>query len=168
MANNLLFTTRELLGNEKWGVPICSQAHKKETPHDRVCSQAHKKETPHNGVCSQAHKQETPHDTIFFCGESLFVRKLTNRRLPTTQQHLSPRYKNYWEMKSGESLFVRRLTKRRLPTTRIIYFSRNKNYWEMKSGESLFVRWLTKRRLPTTRGQSAEDFRLRKKNYYCG
>ena len=29
----------------------------------------------------------------------------------------SPRYKNYWEMKSGESLFVRGLTKRRLPTT---------------------------------------------------
>jgi len=57
VANNLILT----IGSE-WGVPICSQAHKKETPHDTVCSQAHKKETPHDTVYSQAHKKETPHD----------------------------------------------------------------------------------------------------------
>jgi len=64
VAKNLL----PLIGNE-WGVPICSQVHKKETPHDTannlntttqkflenekwgvpICSRAHKKETPHDG-----------------------------------------------------------------------------------------------------------------------
>ena len=53
-------TKQELLGNEKWGVPICSQAHKQETPHDghfqcamvRTCGDESTRKIP---VCAGLH-----------------------------------------------------------------------------------------------------------------
>jgi len=61
VTNNLILT----IVNE-WGVPICSQAHKKETPHDENSVANNLILTIRNEwgvpICSQAHKKETPHD----------------------------------------------------------------------------------------------------------